>query len=267
MKNIPFITNLLVVVAVTASTVVQAVEVTASGSVEIQNNPSYKEQALAKALCEAIRKGVGVDLMGNTSVVDFIVNYDKVLTSAFGHVNAYKVIRSGNVSANSYEVVVLADVEKGLPALQNQLALRHLIQMRGSPTISVNIKSNVDSIVNFFVEEIAKELQLNLKENSSDADFVIDGQLTLKYVGQVNMIGQSPKRSFSLSGQLKVVDQSNKEVIATVTFPGTEQMLSNQFSVEAGSIEVLREAIIGREIPPIFQKMFTRWIADVDLKS
>jgi len=52
-----------------------------------------REQALADALREAVRVGTGVDVLSSTGVSDFTLDYDRILSSAFGHVKSYKVIR------------------------------------------------------------------------------------------------------------------------------------------------------------------------------
>ena len=54
-----------------------------------------REQALADALREAVRVGTGVDVLSTTGVSDFTLDYDRILSSAFGHVKSYKVISSG----------------------------------------------------------------------------------------------------------------------------------------------------------------------------
>jgi hypothetical protein len=54
-----------------------------------------REQALADALREAVRVGTGVDVLSSTGVSDFTLDYDRILSSAFGHVKSYKVISSG----------------------------------------------------------------------------------------------------------------------------------------------------------------------------
>ena len=51
-----------------------------------------REQALADALREAVRVGVGVDVLSSSGVSDFALDYDRILSSAFGHVKTYKVL-------------------------------------------------------------------------------------------------------------------------------------------------------------------------------
>jgi hypothetical protein len=73
-----------------------------------------REQALADALREAVRVGTGVDVLSSTGVSDFTLDYDRILSSAFGHVKSYKVISSGLGKDQIYTVKVKAEVEKAL---------------------------------------------------------------------------------------------------------------------------------------------------------
>ncbi len=65
-----------------------------------------REQALADALREAVRVGTGVDVLSSTGVTDFTLDYDRILSAAFGHVKSYKIISSGLGKDQIYKVKV-----------------------------------------------------------------------------------------------------------------------------------------------------------------
>ncbi len=86
---------------------IQAASVEAEGRATCDMKTA-REQALADALREAVRVGTGVDVLSTTGVSDFTLDYDRILSSAFGHVKSYKVISSGLGKDQIYTVKVKA---------------------------------------------------------------------------------------------------------------------------------------------------------------
>ncbi len=109
---------------------VRAVEVEAEGRAA-GDQPNAREQALSDALREAVRLGVGVDVLSTSGVKNFQLDFDRILTAAFGHVKTYKVLQSGIAKDAFYHVKVRAQVEPGAPGAKNTLALRQLVLLRG----------------------------------------------------------------------------------------------------------------------------------------
>ena len=178
-----------------------------------------REQALADALREAVRVGVGVDVLSSSGVSDFTLDYDRILSSAFGHVKTYKIISSGLGQDQIYRVKVKATVEQGAPDAQNTLALRQIVQLKGAPRVSINVEEQIDGAqgstkyAQGIMEQTARELQFNLvdagaarsyeskmakrdeilgnaqnaKLRSADisqkSDFLIEGKIVARYVG------------------------------------------------------------------------------------
>ena len=96
-----------------------------------------REQALADALREAVRKGTGVNVLASSGVSNFALDFDRIMSSAFGHVKNYEVISSGLGGDQFYRVKVRADVEKGSPDATNALALRELMIRKGAPRVAI----------------------------------------------------------------------------------------------------------------------------------
>ncbi|NBV87207.1 MAG: hypothetical protein EBS01_13310, partial [Verrucomicrobia bacterium] len=101
----------------------QAAEVEAEGKAA-GDLPHAREEALADALREAVRVGAGVDILSTTSVKDFNLDFDRVLSAAFGHVKNYKVTGSSLGKDGIYRIKVKADVAAGTPGMSETLALR-----------------------------------------------------------------------------------------------------------------------------------------------
>ena len=147
-----------------------------------------REQARADAMREAVRIGIGVDLLGESKVKDFNLDYDRVLCSAFGHVKNYSIIESKLCSDGIYRVKIQAEVEEGAPDKKDSLALKQLIQAKGAPRLAFQIKSlsedeAEDSFAVSVLEEIAAELQIpvvraDIHNNMrSAADYLVEGEL------------------------------------------------------------------------------------------
>jgi hypothetical protein len=124
-----------------------------------------REQALADAMREAVRIGIGVDLLGESKVKDFNLDYDRVLCSAFGHIKNYSIIESKLGNDGIYRVKLQAEVEKGSPDYKDSLALKQLIQAKGAPRLAFKVSDSAsgdapDGFTQAVLEEVATELQI-----------------------------------------------------------------------------------------------------------
>ena len=73
---------------------ISALFVCAEGEVEAvgrgSGNPdTARELALADALRNAVRQGAGVDILSESKVQNFQMEYDRVMTSSFGYVEDF----------------------------------------------------------------------------------------------------------------------------------------------------------------------------------
>ena len=118
-----------------------AIEVTATGSAT--GDPALaREQALADALRDAVRQGVGVDLISETKVENFKTEYDRVMTSSFGYVEEHQILEQ-KYSDGVYTVKIKAKVNKGTPGSDNLLALRLLVRRMGSPRVLIKCEEKI----------------------------------------------------------------------------------------------------------------------------
>ena len=283
---------------------VHAVEVTVEGRAA-GNQQTAREQALADALREAVRVGVGVDVLSQSSVENFVLEYDRIMSSAFGHVKTYRIISSGMGADEIYRVKVTADVEKGAPDAKNIMALRQVIMLKGSPRVSVSIEESIDGsagetrYAQGYIQQIAKELQMSLvdlyaaregelKRAKRDAlvgdqmdskireaditqksDFSIEGKIVAKYVGQQSFYGSLPQHVFSVGGELRAIRPETGEVVAAFSIPGTEKIESELESKEMAARDVIQKVLAkaprNGDLPPLMNQIFARWVTECDL--
>ena len=264
-----------------------------------------REQALADALREAVRVGTGVDVLSSTGVTDFTLDYDRILSAAFGHVKSYKVISSGLGKDQIYTVKVKAEVEKGAPDAKNTLALRQIVLLKGSPRVSINVQEQIDGApaptkyAQGIMEQTARELQFSLVDVgtastqeskmaardailgndknaklrsagiSQKSDFVIEGSIVARYVGKQSFYGSLPQHVFSVGGELRAIRPETGEVVVVAALPGTENVESDLDSKEMAVRDVIQKVLssAGKNggAPPLFNKILARWVTETDL--
>jgi hypothetical protein len=148
-------------------------EVTAAGSAEGTPDKAG-ELALARALRDAVQQGAGVDVMSESKVSNFQMEYDRVITSSFGYIKDYKIIsRSYSEKDKIYSVTVKAQVGKGSPGMDQALALRLLVRRMQSPRLTIQVKEKISGEYNSempvsqaALEEIAQKTGLEVfKQN------------------------------------------------------------------------------------------------------
>ena len=251
----------------------QAVQIEAEGRAA-GDQKTAREQALADALREAVRKGTGVNVLASTGVSDFALDFDRIMSSAFGHVKNYEVISSGLGGDQFYRVKVRADVEKGLPDATNALALRELMIRKGAPRVAFRIRerlpeSDGNASLQHVLEEAARDLQFFVVDPSSAADFIIEGDISMKYLGRETLNGSPPQHTFAAMGALRAVRCDTGEIMAVDNLTGKDPVGGSAFAKEAS----VREAIdrVARpngnpdSIPTILSKILARWVTETDL--
>lgn len=149
-------------------------EVTVTGSAEGSPDKAG-EQALAKALRNAVQQGAGVDVLSETKVSNFQTEYDRVITSSFGYVKDYKITaRNYSEKDKVYTVTVKASVGKGNPGMDQVMALRLLVKRMQSPRLLIQVKEKIAGeynaempVAQTVLEEIAQKTGLEVfKQNA-----------------------------------------------------------------------------------------------------
>ena len=143
------------------------------------NPDTAREQALARALREAVRQGVGVDVLSETKVQNFELEYDRVMTSSFGYVESYEVTAQAyNSGKQEYTVSIKAKVAKGRPQMDDVLALRMLVKRMKSPRVMVESTESISGDVqggevkmaSAVLEEIAQKTGFEIFRQSTVQD-------------------------------------------------------------------------------------------------
>lgn len=118
-------------------------EVSVSGMAS-GNPDTAREQALARALREAVRQGAGVDVLSETKVQNFELEFDRVMTSSFGYIESYEVTsQSYDAKKQEYTVNIKAKVVKGRPQMDDVLALRMLVKRMKSPRVIIDASEKI----------------------------------------------------------------------------------------------------------------------------
>ena len=274
--------SLLAFIAMAALTTASATPVTAEGRTA-GDTTTAREQALTDALREAVRQGAGVNIASQSQASNFALDYDRVFAAAFGYVKSYKVIESGMGKDGIYHVKVEAEVSPGDPNMNNTMALKQLVALKGSPRIALDIQENITGVppnsgyAQAWFEEAAKDLQLNIvdigmernqeqklarrdealgntnaanfrnKDITQKADFIIQGKVTGRYEGQQSMYGGNPQHVFGMSADLRAVRPETGEVVASATIHPNNNLDSDQGSPEMAAKDILFKLLTGRE--------------------
>lgn len=274
----------LTLLAITALTITtsHAAPVTAEGRTA-GDSTAAREQALTDALREAVRLGAGVNIASQSQASNFALDYDRVFAAAFGYVKSYRVIESGMGKDGIYHVKVEAEVAPGDPNMNNTMALKQLVALKGSPRIALDIQENITGVppgsgyAQAWFEEAAKDLQLNIvdtgmerqqemklsrrdealgntnsanfrnKDITQKADFIIQGKVTGRYEGQQSMYGGNPQHVFGMSADLRAVRPETGEVVASATIHPNNNLDSDQGSPEMAAKDILFKLLTGRE--------------------
>jgi hypothetical protein len=274
-KCLPFVICLLIFLPASINAKPIIVEGRASGDYR-----TAREQALADAMREAVRVGIGVDLLGESKVKDFNLDYDRVLCSAFGHIKNYSIIESKLGNDGIYRVKIQAKVEKGAPDDKDSLALKQLIQSKGAPRLAFKVSDSASGdapgwFSQAVLEEVAAELQIPVVISLSDttdgqnkADYFVEAQIAANLV-RTETIGASPTtRVFSIACELRALAPETKSLVAVATFGSDRVHKSILPSDDAAQRDAIKKLLTARGPDGgmrFFEKLLARWVAESDL--
>ncbi len=216
MTKLIFLSRLAAVIIVlfTSVTLFAAQSVTVTGSA-VGSPDVAREQALANALREAIRAGVGVDILSESKVDNFTLEYDRVITSSFGYVKSYKIkSQEYDTKSQTYRINVEAEVDKGRPLMDNVLALKMLVDRMQSPRVVVETEENFSgmqavqhSLSQVMFEELCQKIGLQvIKEHTvrkrSARESARAKLLGKNTISQAREAGISSVSDFTISGKI-----------------------------------------------------------------
>lgn len=278
-----------------AAAIAPALEIEAEGVADAQL-PNARETALADALREAVRQGVGVDILSATQTRDFTLDYDRVFAASFGHVRRYDVLETRVRSDGFYVVRVRADVQAGNPDLRDRLALMKLVRLKQAPRCAIRVVGSEPGAeaARGWLEERARDLHFNLldpgaviEEESrlelcdrlagaedradwraagvvSRSDLLIEARVKADGVAE-SLYGVASRR-MSVGLELRVLRADNGAVVAAVSAP-TRDFVSTAASPDMALRESVRRGLDEGDAPGVrlFEKLLAAWCAELDL--
>ena len=301
-KTLTAITGMAVIFLMSSFSCFAATEVVAEGKAR-GDVANAREVALTDALREAVRVGVGVDLVEKSRVRDFILDYDQVFASSFGHVKSYRVLEAGLGGDKIYRVKIRAVVEKGQPGIKDRLALKMLINAKGSPRIALEVDELIEGVPSgstsgqSWFEEATRDMGLRLVDTkrvtrqddrlaerdrllgnppeqtlrgiSQEADYILKVKIRGRHAGQKELY-QIPVNVFAFTIDLTALQPDTGAIIASAPLPAIE-LSSRKKAPDAAARDILWRILEGTSRKDdksawlIFRRVFAHWVAELDL--
>ena len=294
---------LLIISCVLCARLFADITVTATGQATGKGR-LVREQALADALRNAIRKGAGVNIISSSRTTDYVLDFDRVFSRAFGYVKKFKVISCGYDNTGIYNLKVSAVISKAPKDMNDYLAMRQIIAMKGSPRLLIRTQGKITDIgdankllagqlreialgCGFQTVKISQFKEAEAKRDERDSfigksksssyrksnirsnyDFLIDVEISGSYNGQSELYGINTQR-FSLGADLCAV-YPNGNTIAQVTIPSKDIDIG-RVSGKTQAARAALQKVMGDEKSKNFRALLMRilavWISEFDTGS
>ncbi len=138
--------KLLMLIAIFAMVAVYADKsVTVKGEAP-NDSGGAREQALTNALREAVRQGIGIDIVSETKIQNFQLDYDRVMTKAFGYVKSYEVLSQTINKHGDYVVEIKASVAAGQPGVDELAAYKFILERKGAPRLLIKVNEDISKV-------------------------------------------------------------------------------------------------------------------------
>ena len=244
------------------------------------DEPMARSQALADALREAVREGAGVDLVSETQVKDFAMEFDRMFSKARGHVKKYEVLSTSTSPDGFYVVKIKAEVGEGAVDTNDKLTLQMMAREHQAPRVAVRIEERIEDVNNGtlasdWLRNAATECGLRIIETDraqgdggmlakraqalgrgqestlrgegivSGCDYIIEGSVVGSSAGTQSFYGSKPGKKFSLGLNLKVIDAATGVVILAENAPSRDILIRNVESSTAAAREAVRQIMEG----------------------
>jgi hypothetical protein len=240
-----------------------------------------RAEALADALREAVRSGAGVELVTQSQMTNFTLDFDRVFAKACGYVRSYKILKSQLGDDGIYRVNIHAEVKRGSPEMDDRLALQQLARLKQTPRVAVQIDESIKGassrdLAADWLQNVAREVGLQVVDLSKtqgvenamskraallgrdneaafrsngimDAcDYLIEGSVIGEHLGNQSLYGSLPKQHFSLAVNLKVIDAATGNVVVVENPPARDLLIGGADSVDVAAREAVRNVLDGQ---------------------
>lgn len=244
-------------------------------------SPAARAEALTDALREAVRMGAGVELVTQSQMTDFALDFDRVFAKACGYVRNYKVLNAQFGDDGIYRVKIHADVQRGSPEMDDRLALNQIARLKQTPRVAVRIDESIKGassrgLAADWLQNVAREVGLQVvdinktqgvdnalskraailgrdkeaafrSEGVMDTcDYLIEGSVIGDHLGSQSLYGSLPKQHFSLAVNLKVIDAATGNVVVVENPPARDLLISGADSVDVAAREAVRNVLDGQ---------------------
>lgn len=108
---------------------------------EGQGIGANKQEALMAAKRDAIEKGIGMILISQTEIEQFMVKRDQIITKTVGAVRSYEVLKEGTAADGSYEIRIKAVLSRQTMR-DDLIAHKILIESMDKPRVMVILTEN-----------------------------------------------------------------------------------------------------------------------------
>ncbi len=266
--------GLLVLAAPSAA---QNDEIVAEG----QGIGANKQEALMAAKRDAVEKGIGMILLSQTEIENFMVKRDQIITKTIGAVKSYEVLKEGTAADGSYEMRIKAVLSR--QTMRDDLAAFHiLIESMDKPRVMVIITENnvgneeptnnsaETAIIGFLRDpyefdivdpNIAADIKRSQQKMANLAgDAKAAAAIGAKYGAEVILVGTAVSReaknmSQSLGGMvsvqaditLKAINCTSNRIIATASGHGAHVHISpntaGNEAIKKGAVKAVKDLL------------------------
>ncbi len=228
-KTIIFL--VLVFFAVSVTPVYAQHKVRAKGMATIAKNfvDIARSKALDEAQRNAVEKAVGVMITSATSVENFQVKMDRILSESKGYISSYKII-SEKRTGDNYEVEIEAEISQG--KLRDKMTAINLIMARKSKP----------RLMLVFPEQAVKEA---MAESAMTKYFIAQG---FKLVDARTIKKNKDYEKLQDIAEKKTISSIAHRYGAEVVIVGTVEAVSNSYNINNVEINNNKVAISGKVI-------------------
>lgn len=242
--------------------------------------PAAREQALSDALREAVRMGAGVDLVSETQMENFELQFDRTFSKARGYIKKYEVLSAGMTDDGFYTVKVKADVGDKPIANNDTLTFQMMAREHQTPRIAIQISEEIEEVKNGTLatdwlrntaskcglrvidansgqgqggmlakraEVLGRKTEATVRKEGvvSAYDYIIEGNVVGSATGTQSFYGSTPGKKFSLGLNLTVRDAATGAIILTENPASRDILIRRVSSDTAAAREAVRQLMEG----------------------
>lgn len=256
-----------------------AVEVEAEGRAA-GDAPAARQQALTDALREAVRSGAGVDLVSESQMENFELQFDRTFSKARGYVKKYEVLTAGLTEDGFYTVKIKADVGDKAPAANDTMTFQMMAREHEAPRIAIQIDEQIEGVQNGTLssdwlrntaikcglrvvdlnnaqghggmlakraETLGRTTEATLRKDGvvSACDYIIEGNIVGSAAGTQSFYGSKAGKKYSLGLNMTVRDAATGAIVLTENPESRDILIRNVSSDTAAAREAVRQLMEG----------------------